>query len=53
MARELRQKMQPWIEVAPLLLDFPWKPSNSPKLETIFEERAEEFDGEDDGRADL
>ena len=44
MAKELRQVMKPWIEVAPSLLDFPFKPSNAPTLETIFEERAEEND---------
>lgn len=54
MARELRQTMKPWMEVAPSLLEFPWKPSNTPKLETILEEdTAEEFDGEEDGLADF
>lgn len=54
MARELRHTMKPWIEVVPSLLEFPWKPSNTPKLETILEDRAEEeFDGEEDGLSEL
>lgn len=53
MARERMHTVKPWIEVAPSLLDFPWKPSNAPKLETIFEDGAEEFDGEEDGLADF
>lgn len=48
MAKELRRTMKPWIEVAPSLLNFPWKSSNAPKLETIREERAEEYDDEED-----
>ncbi|KAJ0084883.1 hypothetical protein Patl1_30697 [Pistacia atlantica] len=41
--------MKPWIEVAPSLFDhFPLKYSNPPKLETIKEEKAEEFEEEDD-----
>ncbi|XP_027344255.1 uncharacterized protein LOC113856581 [Abrus precatorius] len=44
MARDLGHTMKPWIEVAPSLLVYPWKPSNTPKLETIFEERDEELD---------
>lgn len=46
MARELRPAtMKPWMEVAPSLLEFPWKPSNTPKLETIFEDEECEEDG--------
>ncbi|KAJ0020983.1 hypothetical protein Pint_32169 [Pistacia integerrima] len=48
MAKELRRTMKPWIEVAPSLLNFPRKCSNAPKLETIREERAEEYDDEED-----
>ena len=50
MARELRPaaEMKPWMEVAPSLIEFPWKPSNAPSLETIFEENDEEFDGQED-----
>lgn len=48
MAIELRRKMKPWIEVAPLLLSFPRKCSNAPKLETIEEEGAEEYKDEND-----
>ncbi|GKV08289.1 hypothetical protein SLE2022_197360 [Rubroshorea leprosula] len=42
MAKELRHTMKPWIEVAPSLIDSPYKSPNSPKLETIREERAED-----------
>ncbi|EXB74646.1 hypothetical protein L484_007652 [Morus notabilis] len=49
MANQLfRHVMKPWIEVAPVLLDFPWKCSVCPKLETIVEERAEECDDDDE-----
>lgn len=48
MAKELRLVMKPWIEVAPSLLDFPLKPSTTPTLETIAEERAGETDEDDD-----
>lgn len=42
-------KPTPWNEVAPSLLDFPLRPSNSPKLETIREEKDdEEHDDEND-----
>jgi hypothetical protein len=47
MAKELRRVMKPWIEVAPSLLDFPLKPSSTPTLETIAEERAGEADDDD------
>lgn len=47
MAKELRRVMKPWIEVAPSLLDFPLKPSSTPTLETIAEERAGETDDDD------
>lgn len=54
MARELsRHTMKPWMEVAPTLLDFHRKPSTTPKLETILEDTAEEFDSEEDGLADF
>lgn len=44
--------MKPWIEVAPSLIDFPSKCSNSPKLETIVEERPEDYDDDDDHHDD-
>ncbi|KAM2457544.1 hypothetical protein ACFX1W_006439 [Malus domestica] len=47
MPKELVHTRKPWIEVAPSLLDFPWKGSSSPKLETI-EERVEEYNDDDD-----
>lgn len=40
-----------FLEVAPSLLDLPWKSANrtnSPELETIKEERAEEYDHDDE-----
>lgn len=40
--------MKPWMEVAPALLEFPLKCSNPPKLETIVEERAEEYEDDND-----
>lgn len=51
MATESRPAMKPWMEVAPSLLECPWKHSNTPKLETIFEDKDEELDGEEDGLA--
>ncbi|KAE9600603.1 hypothetical protein Lalb_Chr14g0374661 [Lupinus albus] len=45
--------MKPWMEVAPSLLDFPQKPFIIPKLETIIEDIDEDFDGEEDGIANL
>ncbi|KAB2614774.1 hypothetical protein D8674_021362 [Pyrus ussuriensis x Pyrus communis] len=48
MPKELVHRRNPWIEVAPPLLDFPWKGSSSPKLETILEERVEEYNDDDD-----
>ncbi|KAK7272147.1 hypothetical protein RJT34_28570 [Clitoria ternatea] len=40
-----QDEFKSWIEVAPPLLEFPKKPSNTPKLETILEDRdAEEAD---------
>ncbi|KAF2284651.1 hypothetical protein GH714_028836 [Hevea brasiliensis] len=47
--RRLAVKPKPWIEVAPSLLGFPLRPSNSPSLETIREEKAEEHEDESDG----
>ncbi|KAK7261355.1 hypothetical protein RIF29_27664 [Crotalaria pallida] len=50
----LRLKMKPGMEVAPSLLDFNRKPSNNiPKLETIMEDKDEEYDDEEDGLANL
>ena len=43
MAKGLRHTMKPWIELAPTLLDFPLRVSNSPKLATIQEERYKEL----------
>ena len=40
--------MKPWIEAAPSLIGFPLRPSNAPKLETIREERAEEYEADED-----
>lgn len=42
MAKVARCLMSSWIEVAPTLLISPLKTSNSPRLETITEEEAEE-----------
>lgn len=47
MAKGVRHVMKPWIEVAPSLLDYPLKPSSTPTLETIVEERAGENDQDD------
>lgn len=41
--------MKSWMEVAPSPLVLPLKPSHSPKLETIREDRAEGRDDNDDG----
>ena len=38
------RKMYSWIEVAPAPIIYPEKPSNSPGLETIVEDVAEEYD---------
>jgi len=38
------RKVSSWIEVAPAPIIFPKKPSNTPTLETITEEAAEEFE---------
>ncbi|EOY07832.1 Uncharacterized protein TCM_022156 [Theobroma cacao] len=38
------RKMYNWIEVAPAPIIYPQKPSNSPGLETIVEDVAEEYD---------
>ncbi|KAJ1387699.1 hypothetical protein SESBI_31063 [Sesbania bispinosa] len=43
MAKGIRN-LSSWMEVAPAPIIFPTKPSNSPTLETIFEEVAEEHD---------
>ena len=43
MAKEIRD-LSSWIEVAPAPIIFPTKPSNTPGLETITEEAAEEYD---------
>lgn len=49
MAKEIAARMKnPWIEVAPSLIDLPWKSSVSPSLETIVEERAEDCCEEDE-----
>lgn len=49
MAREvIRYMMKPWIEAPPSLIGFPLRPSDTPKLETIREERAEEYEDDDD-----
>ncbi|GKV12209.1 hypothetical protein SLEP1_g23388 [Rubroshorea leprosula] len=39
-------KLQSWMEVAPAPIIYPQKPSNSPGLETIAEDDAEEEYGE-------
>lgn len=39
---------KPWVEVAPSLIDLPWKSSVCPRLETIVEDRDEEKRGEED-----
>lgn len=49
MAKDLRHRMKPWIEVAPSLIVFPTKSSSTPTLETIREERAEDYEDDDDG----
>lgn len=46
MAKENR-KLDSWIEVAPAPIISPNKTSNSPRLETITEEGAEDYDYED------
>nr|DAD37374.1 TPA_asm: hypothetical protein HUJ06_008015 [Nelumbo nucifera] len=43
MAKEVRS-LKSWIEVAPAMVISPRKSSNSPKLETISEEEADEFE---------
>lgn len=49
MAKEqIRQAMEPWIEVAPSLLEYPFRPSNSPKLETIREESPKDYEDDDE-----
>ncbi|PKI51973.1 hypothetical protein CRG98_027625 [Punica granatum] len=49
MAREITARMKKlWIEVAPSLIGLPWKSSVSPSLETIVEERAEDYGEEED-----
>ncbi|KAI4334400.1 hypothetical protein L6164_019098 [Bauhinia variegata] len=45
--KELRHTMKPWIEVAPMLIDFPCKLPSTPKLETILEERPEAEEDDD------
>ncbi|KAG2690183.1 hypothetical protein I3760_09G175200 [Carya illinoinensis] len=47
MAKEIRNMITSWIEVAPALIVYPHKPSNSPSLEPIAEEDDEEFDQDD------
>ncbi|KAF4382186.1 hypothetical protein CsatB_016976 [Cannabis sativa] len=42
-----RRNLSSWLEVAPALIIYPQKTSNSPGLETIAEE-SEEFDDESD-----
>lgn len=44
MAKGIRN-LSSWMEVAPAPIIFPTKPSNSPALETIREETAEEHGG--------
>ncbi|KAL9154170.1 hypothetical protein ABFS82_10G097300 [Erythranthe guttata] len=46
MARCIGKKLNLWMEVAPKPVVYPYKPSNTPELETIFEE----IDEEDDDR---
>jgi len=46
MSKRMR-KLSSWIEVAPAPIIFPKKPSNTPSLETITEEAAEEFDNDE------
>jgi len=41
------RKQSSWIEVAPAPIIFPKKPSNTPTLETIAEEAAEDFENDD------
>lgn len=43
--------MKHWLEVAPSVLDFPWKPSTTckfPRLEPILEDNAEEYADDDE-----
>lgn len=40
-------KLSSWMEVAPAPIILPKKPSNTPALETISEEAAEEYDDDD------
>ncbi|KAG6639898.1 hypothetical protein I3843_10G125900 [Carya illinoinensis] len=47
MAKEIRNIMSCWIEVAPAPIIYPQKPSNTPSLEPIAEEDAEELDQDD------
>lgn len=41
------RKLSSWIEVAPAPVIFPKKPSNTPTLETITEEAAEDFENDE------
>ncbi|BFG35978.1 hypothetical protein CerSpe_222520 [Prunus speciosa] len=43
MAKEMKN-LSGWMEVLPAPIIYPQKPSNSPGLETIFEESIEESD---------
>ncbi|KAJ0088769.1 hypothetical protein Patl1_32092 [Pistacia atlantica] len=43
MAKEIRS-LHSWMAVAPALITYPLKTSNSPSLETIIEEETEEDD---------
>lgn len=51
MAKEVRRRSgKAWMEVVPSLLEFPRRPSDTRKLDTIPEE---DFDPEDDDSIDL
>lgn len=48
MAKKI-MNLSSWVEVAPVLISYPQKPSSIPSLEPIVEEDfAEEYDDDDD-----